>query len=528
VILLYAIVVCVPLLLLVGRVGTELFPRVDTGQFMLRVRAPAGTRLEKTEEIVRDVDHAIREEVGGQLVQMTLGNIGYPAWNYPVNAVYTFNAGPQEAVLLVALKPGKRPSVEALQERLRKKLGARWPEVRFSFEAGDIVSQVLNFGAPTPINVTVSGNNLAETRAFTQKIANELSRIPGLRDVQIPQALDYPTLDVQIDRERAGQLGVTVDRVARSIVTATSSSALTTPNYWTNPATGVPYRVAVRVPESQISSADDLRNLPVMPDGAPRPLVGDVATVTQGKTPGELDHWNSQRTVSVIANVAGHDLAAAARQVEAAIKRVGAPPRGSTVAAHGQVEQMLMTLASLREGLLLAIVVILLLLAANFQSIRAALVVVSTIPAVLVGVLLALLATGTSLNVQSMMGAIMSIGVAVANAVLLVTFARERRRAGDDPPSAALAAARGRLRPILMTSAAMIAGMIPVALGLGEGSEQSAPLGRAVIGGLIASTIATLVVLPAMFVIGERKRAWRSASLDPDDPDFTAHEEATS
>jgi multidrug efflux pump subunit AcrB len=264
-----------------------------------------------------------------------------------------------------------------------------------------------------------------------------------------------------------------------------------------------------------------------MPDGAPRPLVADVATVTPGKTPGELDHWNSQRTVSVIANVAGHDLAAAARSVEAAIARVGAPPRGSTVTAHGQIEQMLHTLTSLREGLLLAVAVVLLLLAANFQSIRAALMVVSTVPAVLVGVILALVATGTSLNVQSMMGAIMSIGVAVANAVLLLTFARERRRAGDAPRAAAVAAAGHRLRPILMTSLAMIAGMVPMALGLGQGGAQSAPLGRAVIGGLVAATVATLVVLPAVFVVVERKGAWRSASLDPDDPESSAHQEAT-
>jgi multidrug efflux pump subunit AcrB len=516
--------VCIPVLFFVGRVGTELFPRVDTGQFQLRVRAPAGTRLEKTEEIVRDLDQAIREEVGAQMVKMTLANVGNPPWSYPVNGIYTWNSGPQEAVLLVALARGKRPSVEAIEERLRKKLGERWPGVRFSFESGDIVSQVLNFGAPTPINVTVSGNNLGETRAFTQKIAGELARIPLLRDVQIPQALDYPTLEVQIDRERAGQLGVDVEHVGKSVVTATSSSALTTPSYWTNPATGVPYRVAVRVAENQMASADDLRNLPVMPDGASRPLLGDVATVTPGKTPGEIDHWNSQRTLSVIANVAGHDLARAAREVEAALQRVGAPPRGATVAAHGQVEQMLTTLTSLREGLLIAIAVILLLLAANFQSLRAALMVLSTIPAVLVGVLVALFATGTSLNVQSMMGAIMSIGVAVANAVLLMTFARERRRAGDEPAQAVIAAARGRLRPILMTSAAMIAGMIPMALGLGDGGAQSAPLGRAVIGGLVASTLATLIVLPAMFVLGEREGAWRSASLDPDDPESSAHE----
>jgi multidrug efflux pump subunit AcrB len=519
--------VCIPGLFLVTLVGTELFPSVDTGQFQLRVRAPAGTRLEKTEEMVRDVDQAIREEVGPEKVDMTLANVGNPPWSYPVNAIYVWNSGPQEAVLLAALKPGKRPSVDAITERLRHKLVVRWPGVTFSFEAGDIVSQVLNFGAPTPINVTVSGNNLAETRAFAQKIVAELSKIQSLRDVQIPQALDYPTLDVQIDRERAGQLGVTVDRVGRSIVAATSSSVLTTPNFWTNPATGVPYRVAVRVPESQMASADDLRNLPVMPDGAPRPLVSDVATVTPGKTPGEIDHWNSQRTLSVIANVAGHDLGRAAREVEAAVKRAGTPPRGTTVTVHGQVEQMLTTLTSLREGLLLAIAVVLLLLAANFQSVRTALIVISTVPAVLVGVLLALLATGTTLNVQSMMGAIMALGVAVANAVLLITFARDRRRAGDDPSTAAIAAARSRLRPILMTSAAMIAGMVPMALGLGGGSEQSAPLGRAVIGGLVASMLATLLVLPAIFVVGERRGAWRSASLDPDDPESADFEKGT-
>jgi multidrug efflux pump subunit AcrB len=518
---------CIPALFLVKLVGTELFPSVDTGQFQLRVRAPAGTRLEKTEEIVRDLDQAIREEVGANKVEMTLANIGNPPWSYPVNAVYVWNSGPQEAVLLASLKPGNRPSVDAIAERLRSKLAARWPGVRLSFEAGDIVSQVLNFGAPTPINVTVSGNNLSETRAFTQKIVAELSKVPELRDVQIAQALDYPTLEVQIDRERAGQLGVTVERVGKSIVAATSSSVLTTPNFWTNPATGTPYRVAVRVPEAQMTSADDLRNLPVMPDGAPRPLVSDVATVTTGKTMGEIDHWNSQRTLSVIANVAGRDLGRAARDVEAAVKRAGTPPRGSIIAIHGQVEQMLSTLSSLREGLLLAIAVVLLLLAANFQSLRSALIVMSTVPAVLVGVLLALLVTGTTLNVQSMMGAIMSLGVAVANAVLLITFARDRRRAGDDPATAAVAAARGRLRPILMTSAAMIAGMIPMAIGLGGGSEQSAPLGRAVIGGLLFSMLATLLVLPAIFAVGERRGAWRSASLNPDDPESPEFEKET-
>ena len=510
--------VCTPILSLASGLGTELFPRVDTGQFQMRIRAPAGTRLERTEEIVRVVDQAIRQEVGEQLVSMTLANIGNPPWSYPVNGIYVWNSGPQEALLLVALKPGNRPSMEVLQDRLRAKLAARMPAVKFSFEAGDIVSQVLNFGAPTPINVTISGSKLEETRGFSEKIAAALRKIPRLRDVQIPQALDYPTLDVNIDRERAGQLGVNVDRVGRSIVAATSSSVLVAPNFWTNPQTGIPYRVALRVPESQIGSAEDLRNLPVMGNGASRPLLGDIATVTPGKTLGEIDHLNSQRMISVVANVAGNDLGRAAIEVERAVRSVGEAPRGSTVAIHGQVEQMAATLGSLREGLALSVVVVLLLLTANFQSLRDALAVLSTVPAVLAGVVLALYATRTTLNVQSLMGAIMAIGVAVANALLLISFARDGRREGKTAQEAATAAARSRLRPILMTSLAMIAGMAPMALGVGEGGEQSAPLGRAVIGGLGAATVATLLVLPAMYVLLSRRAAARP-SLDPNDPE---------
>jgi multidrug efflux pump subunit AcrB len=515
--------ICIPVLILAPRLGTELFPRVDAGQFQLRVRAPAGTQLERTEEIVRDVDQEIRREVGADHVKMTLANIGNPPWSYPVNGVYVWNAGPQEAVLLVALKPGKRPALDAIQEQLRRTLTEKWPDVKFSFESGDIVSQVMNFGAPTPINVTVSGNDLQATRTHANKIVGALSKLSLLRDVQIPQALDYPALEVNIDRERAGQLGVAVEQVGKSIVAATSSSQLTTPNFWTNPKTGVPYRVQVRVPENLVTSIEDVQNLPVMPNGAPRPLVRDLASVEPGKTLGEVDHLNSQRLISVIANVGGRDLGAAAKAVAHAVKQVGDPPRGSKVEIHGQVEQMEKTLSSLREGLALAVVAILLLLTANFQSLRAALLVLSTIPAVLVGVVAALFLTRSTLNVQSMMGAIMSVGVAVANAVLLVTFARDRRKAGDEPAAAATTAARERLRPILMTSLAMIVGMIPMALGIGEGGEQSAPLGRAVIGGLSASMVATLFMLPALYVIGERKATWRSASLDPDDPESPEH-----
>src|SRR5216117_2028256 len=242
--------VCIPAFLLARHIGTELFPRVDTGQFQLRVRAPDGMRLEDTERIVREVDQLIRDDVGGDSVEITLANIGNTPWEYPVNGIFVWNSGPHEAILLVALKGGRRPAVRDIEESIRAKLAQKFPDVRFSFEAGDIVSQVLNFGAPAPISVTVSGNKLSETRRYTERMAAELEKIGSLRDVQIPQALDYPTLDVTIDRERAGQLGVTVDRVGKSIVAATSSSVLVTPNFWTDPASGIPYRVALRVPES--------------------------------------------------------------------------------------------------------------------------------------------------------------------------------------------------------------------------------------------------------------------------------------
>jgi multidrug efflux pump subunit AcrB len=514
VIAVYALL-CALTLALITQLGTELFARVDTGQLQLRIRAQPGTRLEKTEEIVKDVDAAIRAEAGPNGTEISLANIGNPAWTYPVNGLYVFNAGPQEALLLASLVPSRHASMPVFESRLRDKLKASFPGVAFSFEPGDIVSQVLNFGATSAVEVNVSGKKLGEVRAHANKILAELGKVTTLRDVQIPQALDYPTFDVDIDRERAGQLGVTVDRVSRSVVDATFSSALTTPVFWTDPATGVAYRVAVRVPENQVQTAQDLLALPVMNDGAPRPLLADVAKVGEGTTPGQVTHYNSQRTVSVTANVVGGDLGGAARAVEAAIQRAGDAPRGVTVAVRGQVEQMRTTLTSLQAGLGLAVIVVLLLLAANFQSFRDPLVALSTTPAVLAGVVVVLFATRTTLNVQSMMGAVMSIGVSVANAVLLVTFARDRWFSGTPQPDAATEAAAARVRPILMTALAMIAGMLPMALGVGEGGEQSAPLGRAVIGGLVASTVATLLVLPAMYVVLGRGGDARPASLAP-------------
>jgi multidrug efflux pump subunit AcrB len=517
VVLLY-VLVCASALLLLRGIGTELFSRIDTGQFQLRVRAPAGTRLERTLDIVRGVDHAIRDEVGPDHVRMTLANVGNPAWTYPVNAVYVFNSGPQDAVLLAQLQGKLKFRASDLEERLRSRLGHDYPSVHFSFEAGDIVSQVLNFGAPTPIQVSVSGKQLSETRRFAQRVLEAVSKIPELRDVQIPLALDYPTMSIHIDRERAGQLGLTVDRVGKSLVDATSSSALTTPIFWTEPATGVGYRVELRVPENRLQSMDELENLPVMQDGSGRAFLRDVADIRRGTTPGEIDHFNSQRAIHVTANLAGRDLGRAARDVDHAIASLGPPPQGATVELHGQAEQMRTTMGGLRRGLGLAVLVVFLMLAANFQSLREPVAVLLTTPAVLAGVLFALWLTRTTLNVESLMGTITSIGVSVANAVLLVTFAKDEWYRGSEPSTAIVEAARRRLRPILMTTLAMVAGMVPSALALGQGGEQSAPLGRAVIGGLLASTVATLVFLPAAYLVIGKEGAARSPSLDPDDP----------
>jgi multidrug efflux pump subunit AcrB len=371
----------------------------------------------------------------------------------------------------------------------------------------------MSFGSPTPIEVAVAGANMTASREYADKLRGEMAKITALRDLQFGQALDYPVLRVQIDRERAGQLGVTVNQVGRSLVAATSSSRFVTPNYWADPNSGVAYQVQVEIPQHEMSSVEDVLNVPVMQNGAPRPLLGDVATVSEQTAVGEYHRYNQQRMITLTANVSGEDLGSASNEVFAAIDRTGDPPGGVTVTVRGQVAPMQQTLEGLQFGLGLAIVAIFLLLAAYFQSLKIALIVIGTIPAVIAGVALGLFLTGSTLNVQSFMGAIMAIGVAVANAILLATFAEQYRQEGAQADAAATRGATSRLRPILMTTFAMIAGMIPVAVG----AEQLAPLGRAVIGGLAASTVATLFVLPALFALVQRRATAVSPSLDPDD-----------
>ncbi len=502
--------------------GREIFPTAGASQFQLRVRGRPGTKFEATERLADDVLEEISKTAGAGNVEATIGYVGVQPSSYPINTIFLWTGGSHEGVLQVALRRDAGLSLPALEERLRARFRERFPDAEFSFEPGDIVSRIMNFGAPTPVEVAVAGPDFAATRAAAARIQRELERIPALRDIEVEQALEYPAISVKIDRERAGQLGVTVDQVGRSFAAATSSSRFVSPNYWADPRTGIAFQVQVEVPQPRMKSLDDLRVLPVAADGAPHPLLGDVAGIERGTIVGEYDRLNGQRIVSLSANVMGADLGRVASWIDQAVARVPLP-RGATVSLRGQIAPMRETLRNVAVGLLVAVVVIFLLLAANFQSLRLALVVVSTVPAVLAGVALMLAATKTTLNVQSFMGGIMAIGVAVANAILLVTFAEAARRRGADAVSASIAAARARMRPVLMTSAAMIAGMIPMALAIGEGAEATAPLGRAVVGGLAAATVATLFVLPSVFSLVQQAAGTRSASLDPDDPSGSYH-----
>jgi multidrug efflux pump subunit AcrB len=529
--------------------GTEIFPQVDAGMFQFRLRAPDGTRIEQTEAITREALDFIGKEVGKENVAISLGYVGVVPPSYPINSVYLWMGGPEESVMRVQLKPGTM-RIEELKRRLREKLpdhlrewtARKWVSegespgraanrlqaLRLSFEPADIVNEIMSFGSPTPIEVVVSGPKMPDNRAFADKLHHELLAIPSLRDLQYAQSLDYPTINVRIDRERAGDSGVTADEVNRSLVAATSSSRFTVPNYWRDPASGIGYQVQVEIPQALMRSGTDVGLTPVKAQASrigsseremPQVLLRDVADLSEGTMPGQVDRYNMRRLVGMTANIAGEDLGRVASRINAAIAATGKPPTGVQVDVRGQVAPMNELFQGLALGLVLAVAVIFLLLTAYYQSVRLALVAVSAVPAVLLGVVLALLVTRTTLNLQSFMGTIMAVGMAVANAILLVTFAERARHEGLSALDAGVEGARTRVRPILMTSLAMIAGMIPLALGLGEGGDQTAPLGRAVIGGLLASTVATLLFLPAVFGLFMAGASTRSVSLAPDDPE---------
>ena len=520
----YALVAGLIIVLLGPRLAQEIFPSSASTQFRLRIDAPDGTRVAVTEALVKKVLATITQEAGADNLDLTLGYVGTQPSSYPINTVFLWTSGSQQAIMNVGLKPGAKISLRSLEDNLRQKLPQEFPGTRFSFDPGDLISQILNFGAPSTAEVAITGPQYADVQSYANRVQQELVKVKELRDVEFEEPLRYPTVNVHVDRVLAGQLGATANDVGAAIVAATASSRFIAPNYWRDPKSGVSYQVQVQVPQPAMTSLKDIQTIPVNSSTGTHPLLSQVADVQSTTVPGELDRQNGMWMIIASANVGSNDFARAAKEIDRAIAKAGQAPRGVTTQVRGQVSAVKQIFTELVIGLGLAVVVILLLLTANFQSFRLALIVISSAPAVLVGAILMLLLTGTTLNLESFMGTIMAIGVAVANAILLVTFAEQNRRNGADPISAARAAAAERLRPVLMTSLAMIAGMIPMALAIGQGSEATAPLGRAVIGGLFAATLATLFLLPTVFGIVQKRASLKSPSLDPEDPNSHFHE----
>ncbi len=499
-------------------IGKDLMPKINHGrQFQVRLVGKDGLRIERTEDAVLKTIEIIKKIVGEQNVDISSAFVGMTPSSYGTNALYIFNSGPQEAILQVNLSEEYEiRSLDELKDNIRQHTAKILPDISLSFEPIELTDKIMSQGANTPIEIIVASKDIHEGAEFAAKIEQELSKIDFLRDVRINQPLDYPILDINIDRERAAQLGVSPNEIAKSLVAATSSSRFTAKNLWLDTEKGFAYQVQIQLPEYQMKSIQDIESIPLV-KGQLRPALMDVATINSSTAPAEYDRIGPRRIVTVSANIYKKDLGTAASAVRTAIQKVGNPPPGMVIEIRGLVKLLEETLASLQSGLLLAILVIFLLLSANYQSFKVAFVVLVTIPAVLAGSIGLLVLTGGTLNLQSYMGIIMSVGVSVANAVLLVTNAETLRLKYKDAGKAARVAGSVRLRPILMTSIAMIVGMLPMASGLSEGGEQTAPLGRAVIGGLTASTFAALLILPIVFSVVQSKASVKSVSLDPDD-----------
>ena len=486
---------------LVPFLGRDFFPAVDAGQFRLHVRAPAGTRLEATEERFYEVGRKIREVIPPNEIDNVLDNIGLPVSG--INLAFSDNAtiGESDGEILVSLQPKHRPTAEYVRI-LREKLHRDFPDMDFYFSAPDIVSQILNFGIPAPIDIQVTGRD-PKDYDIANDIKARVTQIPGAADVHVHQVVHGPDLRVNVDRTRAEQIGLTQNDVARTMLVSLSSSGQNAPNYWLNFQNGVNYQVAVQTPQYKIDTLQDLRNTPVVAPSLPRPeLLGNLATIERRESPIIVNHYNVQPVFDVLANVQGRDLGGVADQINKVVNEAKSKlPRGTFLSVRGQVESMNKSFAGIGAGILFAIVLVYFLMAVNFQSWTDPFVIIMALPGALCGIIWMLFVTGTTLNVPSLMGAIMAIGVATANSILVVTFANDER-CGQHPKNAhdaALSAGFTRLRPVIMTALAMIIGMLPFSFGLGEGGEQNAPLGRAVIGGLIVATFATLFFVPVVY-----------------------------
>jgi multidrug efflux pump subunit AcrB len=506
------VIFCVVSFALFPFLGRDFFPSVDAGQFSLHVRAPAGTRLEETALRFSQVEDVIRQTIPSEELATVLDNIGLPPF---LNLAFgsTATIGPADGDILVALQPKHGPTQNYV-EVLRNKLIAQFPDMVFFYQPADIVTQVLNFGLPAPIDIQVIGHD-PKNQDIAREIQTRVASIPGAIDVHIAQVLNVPELFVNVDRTRAQQIGLTQRQVASDMLVSLSSSAQTAPNFWLDPTNGVSYAVQVMTPQYKIPSIDALGRTPVTSPGIRRPqLLNNLATFDRTTSAGVVSHYNVQPTLDIMASVQNRDLAGVAGDVDKVLADVQSQlPRGSSITVRGQVETMKASFSGLSIGLVFAAILVYLLIVVNFQSWLDPFIIVAALPGAISGIIWMLFVTQTTVSVPAMMGAIMTIGVAVANSILLITFAGEQWRSGKSALASALEAGQTRLRPVLMTAAAMIIGMLPMALGLGEGGEQNAPLGRAVIGGLLVATFCTLFFVPVIYSLLHRQPP-RAASLE--------------
>lgn len=494
--------------------GIDLFPRTDAGQVQMRLRLPTGTRVERTEAATQKI-LSMADSITHNQVAISSAFAGTQPSSYPVNLIHLWTSGPHEAVIRINLKKGAGIRVDDFKEAMRRSVASALPSARISFEPGDLSEQVLNLGSNNPVEIAVQGKNLSQSKEVAQALIKKLSSLSYLRDLQLATPLDYPGIKLDIDRVKAGQLGLTVEQISKSTVAATSSSRFTQPNYWLDKTTGTAYQVQVEYPQYKMNAPEQVELIPVA-GGTNNPVyLRNVASWKKTNTPGEYDRINQQRYLTITANTHQKDLNTAVKDVNQAIASLGELPKGMKILLRGQPELLQQSMSELQTGLFVAIVVICLLLAISFQSFRLSFAVLSVIPPVLTGSLLLLLVTGQTINIQSYMGMIMAVGVSVANAVLYTSSAEKYRKLQQ--PGGYLSAAGARIRPILMTTIAMIAGMVPMSVGIGEGGDQTAPLGIAVIGGLAMSMISTLILLPQVYQSLAGNRPYKNLSLDPDD-----------
>ena len=497
-------------LALVPWLGSNFFPSVDSGQIKLHLRGHAGLRVEETARLTDEVEAAVRKTIPGSEISSVVDNIGLPV--SALNLSYS-NSAPTTAAdadILITLKEKHRPTADYVRQ-LRASLPQAFPGVSFAFLPADIVSQILNFGAPAPIDIQVSGFNVEANNAFAQQLLSQVRHVSGIADVRIQQDLDYPEFDVNVDRSRAQDVGLSQREVANDLLFTLTGSFQTNPTFWLDPKNGVSYPIVTQTPQPQLDSLDALRNVPLTAAGGQPQILGAVGTITRSVGPAVVSHYNVKPTIDIYAAVQDRDLGGVAtdvnRIVDAARKNL---PRGSSLVVRGQVQTMKTSFTGLYGGLAFAILLVYLLIVINFQSWTDAFIIITALPAALAGIVWMLFLTRTPLSVPALTGAIMSVGVATANSILVVSFARDRLlEVGGDASKAATDAGFARFRPVLMTALAMVIGMVPMALGLGDGGEQNAPLGRAVIGGLAFATVATLFFVPAVFSLihGREKRA---------------------